>query len=368
MMLILNTLKRCGGTDKAIELLNKWKDEFPGAEATVMIFWARKNEASVPFGVKVVYLTSTDATVWQALLTMPVVLFQGLREIYSARFDNYCPIVFTHYTTLIFFPFISRSRRIIFLQGSEWKYPSSILLRFLLRHIYKVALGNSLTIYTTPDLRKTVEEEFGEKNRLAHFPVSVSREFSERATSRENRNTYAVLMIVRQGAVKRKDLYQEFIQEWKEMNLGPLSVVTDGEMDTNIFLDKFDAQTNTLISQQQLVEKYVESTIFLCLSDSEGLCLPILEAISCGAIPVVRDFGGLSKYLASIDQYLVWPLDAPTSAIVAGIQALVDRDDLDRLRARLFAFFYSWHREAINAQDAALLSLASELGYGHDHA
>ena len=367
MMLILNTLKRCGGTDKAMDLLNKWIIEFPRTEATVMVFWARKNEAPVPLGVKVVYLTSTDATVWQALLTMPLLLFQGLREIYSVRCDSCSPLIFTHYTTLVFFPFISRSRRMVFLQGSEWKYPSSTLLRISLRLIYKLVLRTSLTIYTTPDLRKTVEEEFGEQKKLVYFPVSVNQNFFEAAMSRKHDNKYAVFMIVRLGAVKRKDLYQEFIQEWKATNQGPLSVVADGEMAANICLDHSDAQINTLISQQQLIEKYSESTIFLCLSDSEGLCLPILEAISCGAIPVVRDFGGLSKHLASIDQYLVWPLDAPMSAVVDGVQALVDRDDLDGLRAKLMDFFYRWHKQTISSQDAAFLSLASEFDYRSGH-
>lgn len=86
----------------------------------------------------------------------------------------------------------------------------------------------------------------------------------------------------------------------------------------------------TGISGDQLVEHYRRADAFLCLSEHEGFCVPLLEAFHFGVPVVARDAGAIAEVLGDAG-VLVDPTD--TLQTIAEVLRIVTEDD--ELRAEL---------------------------------
>ncbi|MGU3650777.1 glycosyltransferase family 4 protein [Mycolicibacterium sp. A43C] len=108
--------------------------------------------------------------------------------------------------------------------------------------------------------------------------------------------------------------------------------------------------------QPELVALYQEAQIFLCASDYEGFGLPALEAMSCGAVVVTTDNGGVPSF--SDGTAVVVPV-GECQPMVTEIQGLLESQD------RLVELATAGHARAleldVNASferfEAALLGL-----------
>jgi glycosyltransferase involved in cell wall biosynthesis len=111
------------------------------------------------------------------------------------------------------------------------------------------------------------------------------------------------------------------------------------------------------LGQQELADRYAEASVFLCLSEHEGFCLPLLEAFAAGVPVVARPAGAVPETAG--DAALL--ADDRDPAVIAELLALAAadgelRDELTRRgRERLAA--YAPERAAVKLR-AALESLS----------
>jgi L-malate glycosyltransferase len=87
------------------------------------------------------------------------------------------------------------------------------------------------------------------------------------------------------------------------------------------------------ISRAKLASRYAEADVFLCLSEHEGFCIPLLEAFHSGLPVIARDAGAVAEVLGDAG-VLLGPDD--TVATVAELLPIVigDRELRDELTAR----------------------------------
>jgi glycosyltransferase involved in cell wall biosynthesis len=98
----------------------------------------------------------------------------------------------------------------------------------------------------------------------------------------------------------------------------------------------------------ELADFYRELAVFILPSKTEGLGLPALEAMACGAAVVVTDNGGSRQYARHGENCLVVPVDDAAAMGDAALSLLRD----DALRSRIAtagattAAMYTWERAA----------------------
>lgn len=101
-------------------------------------------------------------------------------------------------------------------------------------------------------------------------------------------------------------------------------------------------ETLGYLTEEALVQAYIEADVFVYPSIYEGFGIPILEAMACGT-PVVTSTGGALPEVAGDAALLVDPYDV--DALAAAIMRLADdpllRDDLIK-RGRERAHLFSW--------------------------
>jgi glycosyltransferase involved in cell wall biosynthesis len=83
------------------------------------------------------------------------------------------------------------------------------------------------------------------------------------------------------------------------------------------------------LSQEQLAERYAAASVFVCLSEHEGFCVPLLEAFAAGVPVIARPSGGVPE-TAGDAALLVEDRDP---GVIAELIALASDDD--ELRAEL---------------------------------
>lgn len=71
-------------------------------------------------------------------------------------------------------------------------------------------------------------------------------------------------------------------------------------------------------------------SLFSLSSRSEGMSLSLLEAMSCGACPVVTDVGGNAEVLGSVLSHRLVRERTADSLAAAWVRALSDREQLER--------------------------------------
>jgi glycosyltransferase involved in cell wall biosynthesis len=83
------------------------------------------------------------------------------------------------------------------------------------------------------------------------------------------------------------------------------------------------------LSQEQLAQRYASASVFVCLSEHEGFCVPLLEAFAADVPVIARPAGGVPETVG--DAALL--VDDRDPAVVAELIALVQSDA--ELRAEL---------------------------------
>jgi glycosyltransferase involved in cell wall biosynthesis len=83
------------------------------------------------------------------------------------------------------------------------------------------------------------------------------------------------------------------------------------------------------LSQEQLAQRYASASAFVCLSEHEGFCVPLLEAFAAAVPVIARPAGGVPETVG--DAALL--VDDRNPVVVAELIALVQSDE--ELRAEL---------------------------------
>jgi glycosyltransferase involved in cell wall biosynthesis len=92
---------------------------------------------------------------------------------------------------------------------------------------------------------------------------------------------------------------------------------------------RFEAE----ISRARLASHYAQADAFLCLSEHEGFCIPLLEALHFGVPVIARDAGAVAEVLGDAGMLLG---EEDSTAIVAELLRIVvgDRELRSALRER----------------------------------
>jgi glycosyltransferase involved in cell wall biosynthesis len=89
----------------------------------------------------------------------------------------------------------------------------------------------------------------------------------------------------------------------------------------------------TEISGARLASHYARADAFLCLSEHEGFCIPLLEAFHSGVPVIARDAGAVAEVIGDAGIVLGTDDDAATAAEALRL-VVVDRELRGELRAR----------------------------------
>jgi glycosyltransferase involved in cell wall biosynthesis len=87
------------------------------------------------------------------------------------------------------------------------------------------------------------------------------------------------------------------------------------------------------ISAAELAERYREAHVFLCLSEHEGFCIPLLEAFHYGVPVIARDAAAIGEVLGDAGVLLAGDDDLATVAELLSI-VVGDEELRTQLRAR----------------------------------
>jgi glycosyltransferase involved in cell wall biosynthesis len=90
-------------------------------------------------------------------------------------------------------------------------------------------------------------------------------------------------------------------------------------------LDVADACTLTgSVSDEDLARQYADADVFVCLSEHEGFCVPVVEAMACGLPVVALDSTAVGETLG--DGGLLLPRAQPTFVAASVHRVLSDSE------------------------------------------
>lgn len=163
-----------------------------------------------------------------------------------------------------------------------------------------------------------------------------------------------LLFVGRIAPHKRQDELIRLLAHLRAHRLPDARLVLVGEPMTDAYLDALKQLADELVpgavefrqglSVPELAQAYADAHVFVCLSEHEGFCIPLLEAFHVGTPVVSRPSGGIPEVAG--DAALL--TDDRDLAVIAELVALAVRDE--ELRATLRAR----GRERLRV-------------YGHDH-
>ena len=126
---------------------------------------------------------------------------------------------------------------------------------------------------------------------------------------------------------------------------------------------KYDCQIDSTVPHEvihrparaELAQLYASCDLFVSASWREGLGLPPLEAMACGAPVVLTDSGGAREYARHQHNCLLVPPRVPQALAAAMVQVLTDSALAERLRRQgpITAGRFTWDR-AIDLLESAL--------------
>jgi glycosyltransferase involved in cell wall biosynthesis len=119
-------------------------------------------------------------------------------------------------------------------------------------------------------------------------------------------------------------------------------------------------QIDSNLSNAELGERYRSADAFLCLSDHEGFCIPVLEAFHFGLPVIARPAGAIPETVG--DAALL--VDDPDLAVVAELVhlALTDTDLRDELRRRGERRLEAYAPEVVSERLRAVVEATSAAG------
>ncbi|NDJ16222.1 glycosyltransferase [Myxacorys almedinensis] len=230
----------------------------------------------------------------------------------------------------------------------------------------------AVVFYSTSEVRRLLNNyQLVHPTRLVQAPYGISPEFSPHSSARlrDAQPLFPPLaqpFILHVGSCiprKRVDVLLEvFAQLHEHPNLRLVKVSGEWSLEQEQQIDRLNLRSRIdhwhHLSRDAIAELYRRAAVVLLTSEAEGFGLPLIEALACGAIPVVSDIPVLREVAGRAALYC--PVgDVP--AWVAAVNAvLADATQAPARSLRLAqASQYSWktHTETI-AQ--AYLQLANQ--------
>lgn len=144
-------------------------------------------------------------------------------------------------------------------------------------------------------------------------------------TPLKDRSKHSVALLYHEKPHKGFKYAYEAILKLREI-YPDLSVEIFGVYERPHFFPSYIKYTKSA-SQQQTIEIYNKSAVFLCATVAEGYGLTGLEAMACGAALVSTDYQGVHEYAVDNVNALLSPVK-DVDALVANVSRLFDDDEL----------------------------------------
>lgn len=178
-------------------------------------------------------------------------------------------------------------------------FPS--LRRFLIKYLYPFA---SNILVQTPIQKKDLEKiiyNSTPNSKIISTPNWLPLNFPPNKIVPYKKRLVDILFIGRIDHQKNLPLFLEIVSEVKKYIPKIIAyIIGDGDQKNNIkkLIKKYHLQKNVYIKSPTLnPEKYYSnSKVFLLTSDYEGFPLTLMEAISCGCLPVLRNIPEISQF------------------------------------------------------------------------
>lgn len=286
--IVLPFLCTSGGIFEALNLAKK----ISTIENKINIVSLLENQEEIECNFKLKPITSYKPNATLLLFQYPHIIINFIllskRNIYNEKW------IFTHYTTLPLAFFIEHRKRILFVQGIEWKFLHNKITSFLIKKLMMFFLLRSKIITTNHYLTNELINTGINRNSILELPIWANISFYSEL---EKERDIDFIMVLRKGSAKRHDLYVKFIKEIKNIkNNFKIAIITPNEELMNGIENLID---HFLIKPSILDMKflYERSKCFILLSDHEGFGLPPLEAMGSGCVPICRDSNGIRAYM-----------------------------------------------------------------------
>jgi len=186
---------------------------------------------------------------------------------------------------------------------SKYIYTESFppLRKLLIKWLYPRA--HTILVQTPiqkKDLEKMIYQSI-ENSKIIVSPNWLPSDFPPKKNISQNQRSIDILFVGRIDNQKNLPLFLEIIKQVKEKNSHITAfIVGDGDQKNNInkLIKKLDLQKNVFIKKPTLnpSQYYSQSKIFLLTSNYEGFPLTLMEAISSGCLPIVRNIPELSQF------------------------------------------------------------------------
>lgn len=299
-ILVVPALKPSGGV---IEAVNLFKQLSGIGQLAIISLWKAEQEIDVGSGIDVHYLSQRPPLKLFAIfdIFMFLVIFRAFLKRYGNR--DRC-IFLTHYTTLVFRFLSSGSRFFIFVQGEEWRFSKGLLFRFTIGSFVLFVYRKTALISFSDSVRRALES----LGLIPHFKHKVWADSVFYSRLDKLRDIKVVFML-RKGYAKRPDLTKTLILKFKNLlKYEELHVITP-DLEYLEWCNQNNLICSFNPSKNQMAELYSISRVFIFLSETEGFGLPPLEAMASGCVPIVRDSGGPTAYMAPELSELLIPLE-----------------------------------------------------------
>jgi len=125
-------------------------------------------------------------------------------------------------------------------------------------------------------------------------------------------------------------------------------IITYGDFDSEKIPDFVHHYVNP--SKEKLVDLFNSVRIFCLPSIYEGFSLPTIEAMACGAVPVVTDCGGVREFIIDGFNGIIVPVKDPQSMFLAVKRLIEDVNFMKKLHENAKQSVRKYSRE--NARDA----------------
>jgi len=160
--------------------------------------------------------------------------------------------------------------------------------------IYALNKFNYITV-TGRKSRRYLIKEGVDKNKIFILPNAVD---TKRFKIKKRKKVYDFLFVGRLVQIKNVDKIILLLSKLNENNDYKLAIIGDGPEKNNLIklTKKLNMEKNIkFLGYKDDVENYMNmSKFFIMASESEGLPLSMLEAMSCGIVPIVPDVGDIT--------------------------------------------------------------------------
>ncbi len=320
MFVLLPSLRISGGVQEALRLASALQQR--GVDVTLVAMWKHTHESPHP-NLKVEYLSCYSPNKMKAVFQLFSILrtFRQFAGKWMSDGGTKNAVMFTHYSTFLLFFLSRQAQRFCFNQDLEWCFVPAGILRKIVKDLVLRVSARSFVVTSNQYI----------STRYRQYGIEVAAQASTWATpfwkaeSCGSSRDIDVIVLLRQGAVKRFDLYEEFLRMARERKRMDVAVVTpDDEIAEKV--QQFNYKIYLRPSDQELRDLYGRAKVFLLLSDLEGFGLPPLEAMGSGCVPLCRNSGGVTNYMQGDFESCLIPLNENIEEIMDRLENLLDTD------------------------------------------